>query len=44
MEKKYYNMMHYMHYTYISNLFDSLGNMKSMIGKYVKLVVNNYNK
>jgi len=33
-----------MHYTYISNLFDSLGNMKSMIGKYVKLVVNNYNK
>jgi hypothetical protein len=37
-------MMHYMHHTYISNLFDSLENMKSMIGKYVKLVVNNYNK
>jgi hypothetical protein len=33
-----------MHHTYIFNLFDSLENMKAMIGKYVKLVVNNFNK
>jgi hypothetical protein len=33
-----------MHNTYISNLFDSLEKLKTMIGKYVKLVVNNFNK
>jgi hypothetical protein len=44
MEKINYNMMHYMHHTYISNLFESLEKMKTMIGKYVKLVVNNFNK
>jgi hypothetical protein len=37
-------MMHYMHHTYIFNFFYSLEKMKSMIGKYVKLVVNNFNK
>jgi hypothetical protein len=36
--------MHYMHHTYISNLFDSLEKIKAMIEKYVKLVVNNFNK
>ncbi len=44
MEKKDYNMMHYMHHTYISNLFDSLEKMKAMIEKYVELVENNFNK
>jgi len=44
MVEKIYNMMHYKHHTYIFNFFDSLGKMKIIIGKYVKLVVNNYNK
>jgi len=35
--------MHYMHHTYISNLFDSVEKMKAMIEKYVKLV-ENFNK
>jgi hypothetical protein len=43
-KKKDYIMMHYMHCTYISNFFDSLEKMKAMIAKYVKLVVNNFNK
>jgi hypothetical protein len=33
-----------MHRAYIFNFFDSLEKMKAMIGKYVKLVVNNSNK
>ncbi len=37
-------MIHYKHRTYISNFFDSLENMKAIIGKYVKLVINNFNK
>jgi hypothetical protein len=44
MVKKNYNMIHYKHHTYISNLFDSLDNMKEIIGKYVKLAVDNFNK
>jgi hypothetical protein len=36
--------MHYMHHTYIYNLFESLEKMKAMIGKSVKLVLNNINK
>jgi hypothetical protein len=36
--------MHYKHHTYISNFFDSLEKMKTIIGKYVKLVVNHFNK
>jgi hypothetical protein len=31
-----------MHHTYISNFFDSLEKMEAMIGKYVKLVGNNF--
>jgi len=37
------NMMHCMHHTYISNLFDSLERTKAMIGK-IFVVVNNFNK
>ncbi len=37
-------MMHYMHYTYISNMFYSLEKIKAMNEKYVKLVANNFNK
>jgi hypothetical protein len=33
-----------MHHTYIFIFFDSLEKMKAMIGKYVKLVVNNFTK
>ncbi len=36
--------MHYMHHTYISNFFDTLDKMKIMIRKYVKLIVNYFNK
>jgi hypothetical protein len=31
-----------MHHTYISNFFDSLEKMKAIIGKYVKLIVNDF--
>jgi hypothetical protein len=37
-------MMYYKHHTYIFYLFYSLEKMKAIIGKYVKLVVNNFNK
>jgi hypothetical protein len=36
--------MHYMHHMYILNLLYSLEKMKATSEKYVKLVVNNFNK
>jgi hypothetical protein len=44
MAEKNYNMMHYKHHTYIFNFFDSLEKMKTILGKYVKIVLNNFNK